>query len=318
MTRLSVIVPCFNVESYVGQTIASLRRNVGDGVEFVFVDDASADSTAAVLQQECDRLPGARIVTAPENVGLAAARNLGLEVSTGEYLTYLDADDFVAPGYYAELVSTIQRLSCDMVRTDHVRVSGRKRTVHRIVHSPRGRVMNPRDAILPAERATSVDAPNAWAGIYHRRLADRGLLHFEAGLRTCEDRPWNWRLHLNAETFAVVGLLGLFYRRDVSNSLTQISDTRQFDFLKAFDHIVAYVSDDPDADRLMPKAVRSYAAMICYHLGRSDTYEPALALALRDLCRDALDRLPQDHLRRVVAGLDDNRRATISELRNAA
>lgn len=318
MTRLSVIVPCFNVESYVGQTIASLRRNVGDGVEFVFVDDASTDSTATVLQQECDRLPGATIITASTNSGLASARNLGLESASGDYITYLDADDYVAAGYYADLVAVIERLGCDMVRTDHVQVSGRKRSVHRILHHPRGRVMSPREAILPVDRATSVDAPYAWAGIYHRRLADRGLLHFEAGLRTCEDRPWNWRLHLGAESFAVVGMLGIFYRRGVVNSLTQISDTRQFDFLKALDHVVRYVEDDPDADLLMPKVLRSYAAMVCHHLGRSDTYEPALAMALRDLCRSALGRLPQDSLDKVLTGMDDRRQATISDLRITA
>ena len=48
-----------------------------------------------------------------------------------------------------------------------------------------------------------MDYAYAWAGMYHRRLAERGLLHFTDGLRTAEDRPWIWRLHREAESFAV-------------------------------------------------------------------------------------------------------------------
>ncbi|MCO6705232.1 glycosyltransferase family 2 protein, partial [Streptomyces sp. CHB9.2] len=71
----------------------------------------------------------------------------------------------------------------------------------------RGEVLDPRDAILPADRTTSVDYAYVWAGIYHRRLLERGLLHFTESLRTAEDRPWIWRLHREATSFAVTDLL---------------------------------------------------------------------------------------------------------------
>jgi hypothetical protein len=53
---------------------------------------------------------------------------------------------------------------------------------------------------------------------------DEGLLRFDEDLRTCEDRPWIWGLHLQARTFALVGLRGVRYRRNVSASLTQLAD----------------------------------------------------------------------------------------------
>ena len=74
---------------------------------------------------------------------------------------------------------------------------------------------------------------------------DAGLLHFTDGLRTAEDRPWIWRLHREAESFAVVGLLGVFYRRGVASSLTQIGDVRQLDFIRAFDQVVEETAQDP-------------------------------------------------------------------------
>ena len=318
MPALSVIIPCYNVEDYIGQTLSSIRRNISADVEFVFVDDASTDATAELLAAAVDSIPGAQLVTADRNRGLSAARNLGLGAATGSYLTYLDGDDLVAAGYFADLLGTIRRLGCDMVRTDHVQVNGRRRTVHRIAHGPRNTVMSPRDAILPTERPTSVDSPYAWAGIYHRRVADQGLLHFPEQLRTCEDRPWCWRLHLQVESFAVVGLIGLLYRRGVATSLTQTADESQLDFLTAFDQIIADVQADPQADLFLPKAVRAYCAMICHHLRLADRYPPALAARLRSLSAAALARLDPGLVAGVSARMDAERQSVLRSLRGRA
>lgn len=314
MTRLTVIVPCYNVATFAAQTLRSLRRSAGPGIEFVLVDDGSTDATPAVLRREATSLPGASVLETGANGGVGAARNLGLRSASGTYLTFLDGDDFVTAGYYPALLAVIERLGCDMVRTDHVQVRGRQRSVHRIGYGPRGVVRSPRSGILPLTRATSVDAPNAWAGIYHRRLLDAGLLEFDETLRTCEDRLWNWRLHLEVSTFAVSGLLGVHYRRNVATSLTQLADERQLDFIPAFDRIVALVEQDRDAATLLPKAVRSYCAVVLHHLGQADRYQPETADQLNRLSRAALERLPTAVLAEVRGSLSPARDARLEEL----
>ncbi len=311
-------MPFYNLEAYAAQTLRSLRRNATAEVEFVLVDDGSTDTTPDILVRESERLPGSTVIVCDVNAGIGAARNVGLRAARGEYLSFLDGDDFVTPGYYSTLLDTIERLGCDLVRTDHVQVRGRERSVHRINHGPRRVVGSPRDAILPVDRATSVDAPHAWAGIYHRRLADSGLLSFDESLRTCEDRLWNWRLHLAAESFAVVGLLGLHYRRNIVTSLTQVADDRQLDFLPAFDSIVALVQADRDVDLLLPKAIRAYCAVMLHHVGRLERFEPALAAQLLAGCGQALRRLPEEPLRAVRGGLDPARSARLADLMAAA
>jgi glycosyltransferase involved in cell wall biosynthesis len=313
VTRLSVIVPCYNVSPFLATTLASLRSNAAPDVEFVIVDDASTDGTANLLAAGLDRLPRARLVSHHRNRGLASARNSGLAVARGTYLTFLDGDDWLAPGHLERLTSVIQRLGCSMVRTDHVQVEGRARSVHRIAHA-RGVVGSPRSAILPASRATSVDAAWAWAGIYHRSLLDRGLLQFPDGLRTCEDRPWIWRLHLQADSFAVVGLTGVFYRRAVATSLTQVADERQLDFVPAFEQVFALVQADRDADRLLPKALRSYCSIVAHHLSRRDRYPPALQARLSTDCRESMRALPQAPLRAVYAQLGKVRQDLLAEV----
>ncbi|MEU1277734.1 glycosyltransferase family 2 protein [Streptomyces sp. NPDC005805] len=315
MVKLSVIVPFYNVQTYAPDTLRSLRANARDDFEFLLVDDCSTDGTPEILRQAEREVPGAVLIRHERNGGLATARNTGLDAARGEYLAFLDGDDWLAPGHFAGLLAAMEDLGCDFVRTDHVQCTARARTVHRVPVGPRGEVLRPRDWILPADRSTGVDYPYAWAGMYHRRLVDRGLLHFTDGLRTAEDRPWIWRLHRDAESFAVVGRLGIFYRRGVASSLTQIGDVRQLDFLRAFDQVLAETAQDPEAERLLPKAVRTYCAVIAHHLGGIGRFEPAVARKLRTLSAAALRSMPQPALREALASMDADRAARLRRVR---
>ncbi|GHE45274.1 glycosyl transferase [Streptomyces longispororuber] len=315
MVKLSVIVPFYNVQQYAPDTLKSLRANARDDFEFILVDDCSTDETPDVLERAAGELPGAVHLRHEQNGGLATARNTGLDAARGEYVTFLDGDDWLATGYYEQLVAAIEELGCDFLRTDHVQCTARARAVHRVPVGPRATVLSPRDVILPADRSTSVDYAFAWAGIYHRRLLDRGLLHFTHGLRTAEDRPWIWRLHREAESFAAVSLLGVFYRRGVASSLTQIGDVRQLDFLRAFDQVVEETAQDAEADKLLPKAVRTYCAIMAHHLGAIERFEPAVARQLRSLSSAALRRMPQDVLADVLDSMDTQRANQLRRLR---
>ncbi|WP_324789008.1 glycosyltransferase family 2 protein [Streptomyces sp. H51] len=318
MPKLSVIVPFYNVQRYAPDTLRSLRLNARPDFEFILVDDHSTDETPAILERAAEDLSGAarvRLVRHEKNGGLATARNTGLDAAGGEYLTFLDGDDWLAPGYLTRLAGAIEELGCDFVRTDHVQATARARTVHRVPHGRRWEVLDPRGAILPANRTTSVDYAYAWAGAYHRRLLERGLLHFTDGLRTAEDRPWIWKLHREAESFAVVSLLGVFYRRGVASSLTQIGDARQLDFIRAFDQVIEETAADPDAARLLPKAVRTYCAIIDHHLSDEAKWEPTVARQLRSLTAAAIQRMPQDALGDVLDTMDLRRSARLRRLR---
>lgn len=315
MVKLSVIVPFYNVQTYAPDTLRSLRANAREDFEFILVDDHATDGTPEILERATRELPGAVYIRHEQNGGLATARNTGLDAATGEYITFLDGDDWLAPGYYEQLLAAMEDLGCDFVRTDHVQCTGRKRSVHRVPHGLRDQVMNPRDVILPADRSTSVDYAFAWAGMYHRRLADEGLLHFTHGLRTAEDRPWIWRLHREARSFAVLGLHGVFYRRGVSSSLTQIGDVRQLDFIRAFDQVIEETARDRDADTLLPKAVRTYCAIISHHLGNIERFEPQVARKLRSMSAAALKRMPQDVLKGALESMDYERAARLRRLK---
>ncbi|GAA2452504.1 glycosyltransferase family 2 protein [Streptomyces macrosporus] len=323
MVKLSVIVPFHNVRPYAPDALRSLRANALDSgnttysgekdVEFILVDDCSTDGTSDLLVRAEKEIPGAVLVRHERRRGVAAARNTGLDAARGTYLAFLDGDDWTAPGHFRELLAAAEALDCDFLRTDHVRCTGRRRTVVRAPHGRRGTVLDPREAILPAHRTTSVDYAYAWAGVYHRRLLESGVLRFDEELRTAEDRPWIWRLHREAASFAVVGLTGLFYRRGVPTSLTRIGDERQLDFIPAYDRLVAETARDRDAAALLPKAVRTYCAVVHHHL-TSDRFEPHVARTVRARCAAALRRLPDDLVGQALDSMDLERAARLRRL----
>jgi hypothetical protein len=168
-------------------------------------------------------------------------------------------------------------------------------------------VLKPRDRILPAGAKTMVDYPYAWAGIYRRELGD--LLAFPGHLHTAEDRPWIWRLHREARSFAVVSLAGIFYRRMVPSSLTQIGDERQLHFFDAFELVFKQIEDEHD---LLPKAVRTFCALLAHHLELGDRFSPALRARFVARAQDVLAGLPAGLV--TQAGLEPERAALLRPL----
>ncbi|MFD7626403.1 glycosyltransferase family 2 protein [Streptomyces sp. NPDC059851] len=315
MPKLSVVVPFYNVQTYAPDALKSLELNACENFEFLLVDDCSTDGTPALLERAARELPGAVHLVRERNGGLATARNTGLDAARGEYVAFLDGDDWLAPGHLARTLAVMEALNCDFVRTDHVTVTGRTRAVRHVPYGPQRVPADPRAGILPATRSTCVDYPYAWAGMYHRRLLDQGLLHFTDGLRTAEDRPWIWRLHRRARSFAAVGLPGVFYRRGISTSLTQIKDERQLDFIRAFDQVLDDTAADPDFELLLPKAVRTYCAIIAHHVGSIERFEPPVAEKLRLMSAGALQRMPPELLDQALDAMDPARSTLLRRLR---
>ncbi|MEO3801414.1 glycosyltransferase family 2 protein [Nonomuraea sp. B1E8] len=308
MITLSVIVPVRDGERFIADALASLCRNARHDFEFIVVDDGSEDATGDIVEDFLLDLPGLSLVRNRAPVGLADARNTGLSAASGRYVTYLDGDDWLAPGYLARLVEAVDGLGCDFVRTDHVQVEGRKRVVHRApLATPRGAVLDARGAIMPAGVRTMVDYPYAWAGIYRRSLGD--LLHFPGSLHTAEDRPWIWRLHREAATFAVVSLPGVFYRRMVPGSLTQVGDERQLHFFDAFELVFKDVEPE-----FLPKAVRNFCALLAHHLDIGDRFTPELRARFEERGAEMVGGLPPELVAESVAGMARDREALLRAL----
>lgn len=312
--RVTVILPAKDAAPFIGTTLETLLRQFDDpaALKLVAIDDGSRDDTGAQMRRYAERFTHAEVITNPHPVGLASARNQGLAHVEGDAFCFIDGDDWMQPGRLHVLADQLQRLGCDFLRTDHVRVTGAERKIVRAPYAWRGVVASPRDAILPVDDTTMVDYPYAWAGIFHRRIIDRGLAQFPEGLFTAEDRPWIWRLHLRADSFAVVDAPALLYRRGVSTSLTQVRDRRQLDFIRALAQTVEMVEQDASAQRFLPKAVWTALALSSHHIVRSRRMPSALRWEMRRGIRDLLAGLPARDVAAALGRLDGPRRRVLA------
>lgn len=311
---VTVILPAKDAGAYIGTTLETLRRQFDDpaALKLVAIDDGSRDDTGALMRRYAEFFPHAEVIVNRTPQGLASARNQGLARVEGDAFCFVDGDDWMQPGRLRVLADRLRELDCDFLRTDHVRVTGSERSLVRAPHAWRDVVTVPRDAILPEDETTMVDYPYAWAGIFHRRLLDDGLASFPPGLFTAEDRPWIWRLHLQASSFAVVDAPHLLYRRGVTTSLTQVRDRRQLDFSRALSQVVDLVRDDADAERFLPKVVWTTLALSSHHLVRARRMSPALRGEMRTHVREVLARLPSDEVEVALARFDGPRRRVLA------
>ncbi|MFD5223993.1 glycosyltransferase family 2 protein [Microbacterium sp. NPDC058342] len=313
---VTVIVPAKDAGAFVGTALETLTRQFDDptAVKLVAIDDGSQDDTGEVMRQHASRFAHAEVIVNPVARGLATARNQGLAHVEGEAFCFLDGDDWMQPGRLAVLHRTLRELDCDFVRTDHVTVRGAERRLVRAPFTPRGVVTDPRSAVLPIDDRSMVDYPYAWAGMLQRRVLDQGLAGFGDGLFTAEDRPWVWRLHLQAASFAVVDAPQLLYRRGLPDSLSTTLDDRQLHFARALGEVIDVVEADRDAERMLPKAVFTVLALSSHHLVRARRMRPAVRRRLRAGIRSLLARLPRDQVEAAASRLDGPRRRVLARV----
>ena len=94
--KLSVIIPTYNCEKYLEASLYKIKPFLNDVTEFIFIDDKSSDTTLQILDTFCRGAKGnVTVIQNPENMGPGVARNVGVAKSVGEYITFLDADDYL-------------------------------------------------------------------------------------------------------------------------------------------------------------------------------------------------------------------------------
>ncbi len=127
MKKVSVIIPCYNAEEYIRRCMDSLLgQTIGvDNLEIIAVDDASTDRTLDLLLEYESRFPDSVIVIhCEENHRQGAARNLGLEYASADYIGYADADDWCEPDMYELMYERALKYDSDMVMCGYIREGG--------------------------------------------------------------------------------------------------------------------------------------------------------------------------------------------------
>lgn len=126
--KISVIIPVYNVEQYIGRCIHALCTQTLDDMELIFVDDGSTDNSSATISMILEEYPHrkrkSKIITHEYNKGVAAARTSGMKVMTGEYMANCDPDDIPAPEMFLTMYETGKTSDADIVSCDYIEDPG--------------------------------------------------------------------------------------------------------------------------------------------------------------------------------------------------
>lgn len=113
---VSVVVPVWNPGEGIRRCISSLRRQTLDNIEMIFVDDRGTDGAVELIEAAAAQDPRVRLLHNPQNLGPGASRNAGIEAAEGEYLSFIDPDDYVADDFFQRLYSKAKAEDLDVVK----------------------------------------------------------------------------------------------------------------------------------------------------------------------------------------------------------
>lgn len=117
---LSVIVPVYKSEKYLKRCVDSILNQIYTNLEIILVDDGSPDKCPQICDSYCKK-DRRVVVIHQKNAGVSAARNAGLDKASGEYVTFVDSDDYIDPHMYFSMMEIIKQYNCDVVMCDCIK-----------------------------------------------------------------------------------------------------------------------------------------------------------------------------------------------------
>ncbi len=196
---VSVIVPCYNVEKYLPECLDSLIYQTYTNIEILIIDDGSRDDTSAVAKDYADKYECVHYYY-KDNGGLSSARNMGIEYASGDYLAFVDSDDWVDEDYIEKLYKAMTDNYADIAACGYVEegdASGRVSFERKMVLSPY-KAMKILGDIYPDENVLLVLACNK---LFKRKAFD--TIRFPEG-RIHEDEFIAHRIIAQADSIAVI------------------------------------------------------------------------------------------------------------------
>lgn len=247
--KVSVIIPVYNAEGFLTDCIQSLMSQTLQECEFIFVNDGSSDKCQQIIeefQKKDDRI----ILINQENKGISGARNTGIEVSKGEYIGFLDNDDYVKNTMFETLYNSAIKSDLDIVISKTILGRDGKYII--------------KDAVFPIEKIYAQDfiqkeiIPSllreedlfaVWNKIYKRSLVFQNAIRFPNNRDIEEDNMFNIQAFNKAEKAVFIDYSGYYYRevftsesrRTLENDyFAKALQKLQFDYKKEYNLLIDY------------------------------------------------------------------------------
>lgn len=202
MPFVSLIIPIYNAEKYLRRCLDSALQQTFSDLEIIVVNDGSTDSSLDICH-EYEKLDSRFRIIDKENTGVSDCRNRAIEMSQGEYLQFLDSDDWLAPDATESLVYAAQKYSCDLVIADFYRVDGAVFTEKQHIRE-RGLLTREQYAEYMMQDPADFYYGVLWNKLYRRSLIEKHQIKMNPELRWCEDFLFNLSYIRYAERFTAI------------------------------------------------------------------------------------------------------------------
>ena len=225
--KVSVIVPIYNVADHIGPCIQSLQDQLFTDFEAILIDDGSTDGSGDIARMLVSEDPRFQIHHQP-NAGLSAARNAGLDHARGQYVSFIDSDDRVTPGFLERMVETLEETEADWVScaVSFCFPDGRTE-LHSAIHgAPDIDTLQPRRQSLEDWNDIVRLYPSAWNKLYRRDLIEG--LRFDEGLYF-EDHPFYYRYAKRTDHIVVLPEPLYLHTRGREGQITREESERVFE-----------------------------------------------------------------------------------------
>lgn len=226
---LSLIVPVYNVEPYLASCIDSLLAQEVEGMELIFIDDASTDNSFEILKRYQEEYPEIIVLLHNEkNIRQGGARNRGLRCAKGEYVGFVDSDDFLLPGIYNKLHEKIVELDADAVYMSGCMVGPNEQFNTKNFNCDNNHIFDNSKYLKDyvgfeldgATKCSFIACQNAGSicmGIYKKKLIIDNGLFFPENMRF-EDNYWVSLLRCYLKKIGYIEDVGYFYRYNPTGS----------------------------------------------------------------------------------------------------
>lgn len=225
MPEISVIVPVYNVETYLRQCLDSVVGQTFKDLEILLVDDGSTDSSGTICEEYAAIDPRIKVIH-QVNQGLAAARQGGLDVASGDYIGFVDSDDWLEPEMYEEMYTAGKGHDADIVFCNVYRNEDKKEQPYFASGYYDRKSME--EVIFPRLLA-GFDADGGentirwcnWLRIYKKSLIDKNHITFDKRFRRCQDLPFTFECTIHANSYYYLGNRYLYHNRMNYESLSK-------------------------------------------------------------------------------------------------
>ncbi len=277
---VSVIVPVYNVEDFLDECIKSVISQTYDNWELILVDDGSKDGSPALCDKWAEK--EARIkVYHQKNGGLSEARNTGLKYCQGEYITFLDSDDYLLPNCIETLLNGLEEKECQMCVGNYTNITGNEIYMGTLNQRIKEEIVDWEGYMEKFYTFVPFYA-QVWAKIYKREIFD-GII-FPKG-RVSEDAYVMLDVVRKCEKICVIPeVVSVYRQREGSVTAKPYSETIDDDVLWLDKHIDFYKENG--YKKLEDAAVKQYSYMLLQRWGelnreKKKKYSPVL----REKCR---------------------------------